>query len=39
MMMLVLVVVVEVVMVNGWPVMWDDGRGGGEDIGSWGRSW
>lgn len=34
-----MMVVLVVVMVNGRPVMWDDGRGGGEDIGSRGRSW
>lgn len=34
-----MVVVLMVVMVNGRPVMRDDGRGGGEDVGSWGRSW
>lgn len=36
---MMMVVVLMVVVVNGRPVMWDDGRGGGEDVGSWGRSW
>lgn len=35
---MVVMLMVVVVVVNGRPVMRDDRRGGGEDVGSWGRS-
>lgn len=38
-MVVVVLMVVVVVVVNRGPIVWDDGRGAREDIGSWGRSW
>lgn len=36
--LMMMVVEVVVVVVDGWAVMWNDRRCGGEDVGSWGRS-